>query len=223
MYGAIGHCHLMLSQKKEQRVEAVLDLLDKCYAAYELALARLPDTRDANLWYGIGLLYERYGALMLPCDEQRDCLHHAEQALSHVLEIDAAFEKRREICYRLGLIFKQQSDSQRALGCFAAIAEDPPEPLQIADVWFQIGHVHESVEPMNAPLAKEAYEYALAPLALARRRRHAARAARAALINPSAAWFASHAASLTPLTRVLYCIRRYEIPSHPVWTTFTRA
>ena len=166
MYGAIGHCHLMLSQKKEQRVEAVLDLLDKCYAAYELALARLPDTRDANLWYGIGLLYERYGALMLPCDEQRDCLHHAEQALSHVLEIDAAFEKRREICYRLGLIFKQQSDSQRALGCFAAIAEDPPEPLQIADVWFQIGHVHESVEPMNAPLAKEAYEYALAPLAL---------------------------------------------------------
>ena len=50
MYGAIGHCHLMLSQKKEQRVEAVLDLLDKCYAAYELALARLPDTRDANLW-----------------------------------------------------------------------------------------------------------------------------------------------------------------------------
>ena len=80
MYGAIGHCHLMLSQKKEQRVEAVLDLLDKCYAAYELALARLPDTRDANLWYGIGLLYERYGALMLPCDEQRDCLHHAEQA-----------------------------------------------------------------------------------------------------------------------------------------------
>ena len=79
MYGAIGHCHLMLSQKKEQRVEAVLDLLDKCYAAYELALARLPDTRDANLWYGIGLLYERYGALMLPCDEQRDCLHHAER------------------------------------------------------------------------------------------------------------------------------------------------
>jgi len=155
----------MLSQKKEQRVEAVLDLLDKCYAAYELALARLPDTRDANLWYGIGLLYERYGALMLPCDEQRDCLHHAEQALSHVLEIDAAFEKRREICYRLGLIFKQQSDSQRALGCFAAIAEDPPEPLQIADVWFQIGHVHESVEPMNAPLAKEAYECVLALLA----------------------------------------------------------
>ena len=102
---------------------------------------------------------------MLPCDEQRDCLHHAEQALSHVLEIDAAFEKRREICYRLGLIFKQQSDSQRALGCFAAIAEDPPEPLQIADVWFQIGHVHESVEPMNAPLAKEAYEYVPALLA----------------------------------------------------------
>ena len=138
----------------------MLDLLDKCYAAYELALAPRHARRQPLVRHRPPVRAVRRADAAV-----RRAARLPPSRRSHVLEIDAAFEKRREICYRLGLIFKQQSDSQRALGCFAAIAEDPPEPLQIADVWFQIGHVHESVEPMNAPLAKEAYEYVPALLA----------------------------------------------------------
>ena len=61
-----GHCYLMQ------------DDLQKAYSAYQQALYLLPNPKeDPKLWYGIGILYDRYGSL-----------NHAEEAFASVLQID---------------------------------------------------------------------------------------------------------------------------------------
>ena len=44
---ALGHCYLLT------------DELQKAFGAYQKALYSLPDVRDPQLWYGIGLLYDK--------------------------------------------------------------------------------------------------------------------------------------------------------------------
>lgn len=54
------------------------DELQSAYTAYQNALFHLPSPKeDAKLWYGIGILYDRYGSLQ-----------HAEEAFSSVLKMD---------------------------------------------------------------------------------------------------------------------------------------
>jgi len=78
-----------------------------------------------------------------------------------VLQAAPNFEKRSEILYRLGMIYKQQEQPASALDCFQQICDTPPAPLSQADVWFLIGTVQE-VMPTPAPeFAKQAYEHVL--------------------------------------------------------------
>ena len=44
---ALGHCYLLT------------DDLQKAFTSYQKALYSLPDVRDPQLWYGIGLLYDK--------------------------------------------------------------------------------------------------------------------------------------------------------------------
>jgi len=60
------------------------------------------------LWYGIGILYDRYGSL-----------EHAEEAFSQVMRMQPDFEKSNEIYFRLGIIYKQQQKYQSSLEVFA--------------------------------------------------------------------------------------------------------
>ena len=60
--------------------------------------------QDPNLWYGIGILYERY-----------DSYEHAEEAFSAVLRMEPQFEKANEIYFRLGVIYKQQGKLDKSL------------------------------------------------------------------------------------------------------------
>jgi tetratricopeptide (TPR) repeat protein len=68
--------------------------------------------QEPKLWYGIGILYDRYGSF-----------EHAEDAFSSVLRMEPStfalspaqirtdapdFEKANEIYFRLGIIYKQQ-------------------------------------------------------------------------------------------------------------------
>ena len=98
----------------------------------------LPNPKeDLKLWYGIGILYDRY-----------ESLNHAEEAFSSVLHmckgqfvfLTPDFDKENEILLRLGIIYKQQSKFEDSLACFDPILCNPPSPLAI---WFQIGHVFE--------------------------------------------------------------------------------
>jgi glucose repression mediator protein len=49
-WGNLGHCYLMTES------------LQKAYDAYQQALVNLRDPKDPMLWYGIGILYDRYGS-----------------------------------------------------------------------------------------------------------------------------------------------------------------
>mgnify|MGYP001335162480 FL=1 len=69
------------------------------------SLSPILNTRqEPKLWYGIGILYDRYGSL-----------EHAEEAFSQVMRMDPRFEKANEIYFRLGIIYKQQQKFQQSL------------------------------------------------------------------------------------------------------------
>lgn len=136
-WGAMGHCYLMM------------DDLQKAYTAYQQALYHLPNPKEPKLWYGIGILYDRYGSL-----------EHAEEAFASVVRMDPNYEKANEIYFRLGIIYKQQNKFGSSLECFRYILNNPPRPLTEIDIWFQIGHVYEQQKEFAA--AKDAYERVLA-------------------------------------------------------------
>ena len=95
----------------------MMEDLQQAYNSYQNALYHLPDPKvrarqcrccraletdtsraqEPKLWYGIGILYDRYGSL-----------EHAEEAFSQVMRMEPAFEKAHEIYFRLGIIYKQQ-------------------------------------------------------------------------------------------------------------------
>ncbi|KAI8340874.1 hypothetical protein BC941DRAFT_348071 [Chlamydoabsidia padenii] len=135
-WGSLGHCYLMMDQ------------LQEAYHAYQQALYHLPNPKDPKLWYGIGILYDRYGSI-----------EHAEEAFSAVTRMDPQFEKTNEIYFRLGIIYKQQQKFELSLQCFQYILAHPPKPLTKVDIWFQQGHVHEQQKEYEK--AKEAYERVL--------------------------------------------------------------
>ncbi|QIW97335.1 hypothetical protein AMS68_002853 [Peltaster fructicola] len=131
VWSSLGHCYLMM------------DDLQQAYSAYQQALYHLHDPREPKLWYGIGILYDRYGSL-----------EHAEEAFSQVMRMDPRFEKANEIYFRLGIIYKQQQKFTQSLECFRYIVTDAPQPLSEEDIWFQIGHVHEQQKDYeNAKIA----------------------------------------------------------------------
>ncbi|KAG2231075.1 hypothetical protein INT48_001736 [Thamnidium elegans] len=135
-WASLGHCYLMM------------DNLQDAYQAYQQALYHLSNPKDPKLWYGIGILYDRYGSL-----------EHAEEAFSAVMKMDPHFEKSNEIYFRLGIIYKQQRKFDLSLQCFRYILHTPPLPLTEADIWFQTGHVYEQKKEYEA--AKESYEHVL--------------------------------------------------------------
>ncbi|CAO3636511.1 unnamed protein product [Cunninghamella blakesleeana] len=136
IWSSLGHCYLMM------------DLLQDAYDAYQQALYHLPNPKDPKLWYGIGILYDRYGSI-----------EHAEEAFSAVTRMDPHFEKTNEIYFRLGIIYKQQQKYDHSLECFNHILSHPPKPLTEVDIWFQQGHVYEQQKEYEK--AKEAYEKVL--------------------------------------------------------------
>ena len=127
----------------------MLDDLHKAYAAYQQALYHLPNPKDPKLWYGIGILYDRYGSL-----------DHAEEAFTAVIQMDPKFEKANEIYFRLGIIYKQERKFSHSLECFNFIVSNPPHPLTSADIHFQIGHVYEQQKEVRySTLATAAIDF----------------------------------------------------------------
>lgn len=86
-WGLLAHCYVMT------------DELDHAYHAYQNALMLLSNPRDPNLWYGIGLLYDRYRSL-----------DHALDAFRMVLEIAPDFERAEEVCFCIGIIYKERKE-----------------------------------------------------------------------------------------------------------------
>lgn len=138
-WAVLAHCYVMT------------DDLQKAYQAYQSALLHLPNPKDPNLWYGIGLLYDRYGSL-----------ENALEAFLAVLSISPDFERADEVCFCIGIIYKEQQNFDEALKYFnkVVVAANPPPPLTRADGWYQIGHVNELKR--DIPVALQMYKHALA-------------------------------------------------------------
>eukprot|EP00186_Timspurckia_oligopyrenoides_P004172 CAMPEP_0182443732 /NCGR_PEP_ID=MMETSP1172-20130603/2380_1 /TAXON_ID=708627 /ORGANISM="Timspurckia oligopyrenoides, Strain CCMP3278" /LENGTH=1082 /DNA_ID=CAMNT_0024639093 /DNA_START=169 /DNA_END=3417 /DNA_ORIENTATION=+ len=137
-WAVLAHCYV------------IADDLHKAYQAYQNALSHLQNPKDPNLWYGIGLLYDRYGSL-----------EHALEAFLAVLNIAPDFERIDEVCFCIGIIYKDQGQYDKALELFhrVIIADLPPSPLTKADTWYQIGSVNEMKKDFK--LARDAYRRAI--------------------------------------------------------------
>ena len=100
--------------------------------------------------FGIGLLYDRYG-----------WLNHALEAFKSVLDIAPDFERADEVCFCMGIIFKEQGDYKSALEYFDRVvaAASPPPPLSSADALYQIGLVHDLTG--DKPTAEATFRRAL--------------------------------------------------------------
>lgn len=136
IWSSLGHCYLMM------------DDIQKTYAAYQQALYHLKNPKDPRLWYGIGILYDRYGSL-----------EHAEEAFTQTIQMDPFFEKTNEIYFRLGIIYKQQHKYAQSLECFRYVLQNPPKPLTKIDILSQISYVYEQQKEYK--LAKDVYEHIL--------------------------------------------------------------
>ncbi|KAG6906171.1 hypothetical protein DXG01_015462 [Tephrocybe rancida] len=58
--------------------------------------------------------------------------------------------------FRLGIKYKEQCKYEESLACFNRILHGTPSPLAHADIWLEIGHVHE--QQKDHARAKDAYE-----------------------------------------------------------------
>lgn len=115
VWGALGHCFLQL------------DNLPEAYHAYQQALFYLKEPKNPSLWYGIGVLYDRYGSW-----------HHAEEAFTSVVQMSPNFEKVSEIYYRLGMLYNMQGRVKEALDCFERTLALPPDTFPRVDALYQI-------------------------------------------------------------------------------------
>jgi len=79
---ALGHCYLLIED------------IHKAFNAYQHALYVLEDIKDPQLWYGIGILYEKF-----------ESYDNAISALIAVLKMSPNFYQKREVLYKLGMIF----------------------------------------------------------------------------------------------------------------------
>lgn len=121
-WGSLGHCYLMM------------DDLQKAYSAYQQALYHLQNPKEPKLWYGIGILYDRYGSL-----------EHAEEAFSQVMRMDASFDKANEIYFRLGIIYKQQQKYAQSLEVSLLVRGCVQTEIELSLLVLQLYH-HEPPE-----------------------------------------------------------------------------
>ncbi|GAB0491106.1 hypothetical protein MMPV_002354 [Pyropia vietnamensis] len=82
-------------------------------------------------------------------------------AFKSVLDIAPDFERADEVCFCMGIIYKEQGDYQSALQFFERVvaAAAPPPPLSSADALYQIGLVH--IQMGDTPTAEATFRRAL--------------------------------------------------------------
>lgn len=94
-WAAIGHCYLLS------------DDINKAFNAYQQALYCLEDIRDPQLWYGIGILYEKF-----------ESYDHAISALIAVLKMSPNFQQKSELLYKLGVILAKTNQLDQSVRYF---------------------------------------------------------------------------------------------------------
>jgi tetratricopeptide (TPR) repeat protein len=92
---ALGHCCLLT------------DEIHQAFNAYQHALNCVEDIKDPQLWYGIGILYEKF-----------ESYDNAISALVGVLKMSPNFYQKSEVLYKLGVIFAKTNQINQAINYF---------------------------------------------------------------------------------------------------------
>lgn len=125
-----------------------MDEYQKSYGAYQQALCCLQNPRDASVWHGIGLLYDRFGSY-----------EQAEEAYLNALSMDPTQELLHVIYYRLGMLYTKKKKYEVALECFRFVLSKPPKSISYVDILYQVAILHEFKSDYST--AKETFEYIL--------------------------------------------------------------
>lgn len=140
VWAALGFCALML------------DDLPKAYSAYQQALLNLGTVLDPMIWYGIGILYDRYGS-----DEHAlEAYGLAVKLLSNRMSTTSSYKLVRDIYYRMAVLFRCRQKWDSAIKCFEFVLSEPPAGFSPEDIKMQIALV-ESAKGTNESMvvAKE--------------------------------------------------------------------
>ena len=104
---------------------------------------------DPQLWYGIGILYEKF-----------ESYEHAISSLMAVLKMSPNFYQKSEVLSRLGYIFARTNDIPNAIVYFQnSIITNTFNNKRKADILIKIGILHE--EKNELLQAQKSYESAL--------------------------------------------------------------
>jgi len=105
---------------------------------------------DPQLWYGIGILYEKF-----------ESYEHAISSLMAVLKMSPNFYQKSEVLSRLGYIFARTNDISNAIVYFEnSIITNTFNNKRKADILIKIGILHEEKNELGQ--AQKSYENALA-------------------------------------------------------------
>lgn len=127
---ALGHCYLLVED------------LQNSFQAYQRALYALTDIKDSQLWYGIGILYEKF-----------ESYDHAISALIAVLKMSPQFYQKSEVLYKLGMIFAKTNQLSHARKYFQdSIDSNTFTQKRKTDTLIKIGILHEHEDQYEAAL-----------------------------------------------------------------------
>lgn len=134
---ALGHCHLLVED------------LQNSFNAYQRALYSLEDIKDPQLWYGIGILYEKF-----------ESYDHAISALIAVLKMSPNFYQKSEVLFKLGMIFAKTNKIQQAISYFQnSILTNTFTVKRKVDTMVKIGLLYEELGDFTQAMRE--YEAAL--------------------------------------------------------------
>ena len=118
---ALGHCYLLRGEYQ------------KCFQAYQKALSTLQDRKNAQLWYGIALMYTKL-----------ETYDQAESAYQTVLRIEPDFEQKGEVLFKLGQVYYKTAQFANAVSSFtSSIAENSLLPSRRVEAFCQLGVCYE--------------------------------------------------------------------------------
>lgn len=104
---------------------------------------------DPQLWYGIGILYEKF-----------ESYEHSISSLMAVLKMSPNFYQKSEVLSRLGYIYAKTNDLSSAIMYFSnSILTNTFTPKRKAEIYIKIGILHE--EKGEYREAQRSYEEAL--------------------------------------------------------------
>lgn len=147
-YTALAHCWLMM------------DELPKAFSAYQRALEWGSGTailQDSTFWFGVGLLYDRYGADELALEALDRALTLGKSSIISLPAVSNLMPSvsapsvvpdamTREIYYRMGLLLRNLGHKEGSKKCLEYIVQFPPPPLSRHDVKWQLAITLESIK-----------------------------------------------------------------------------